>query len=169
MRLWNYQFRSKSAVNVHWTANGLLLWYWGIETWFEINWYFVTIENLYIVTIFHWTNNLKVLKLQLYNCKSVVYFRLWLIQCVKFIHLLLWIWLEVICFVPSSFIVILCLETLGAWQIKIKDFNIRVGIWPSNSIFTLVSILLGELIFYLFELKLYFILLLAANSFSVCT
>ena len=92
----NYQFRSKSVVNVHWTANGLLLWYWGIETWFEIGWYFVNIEKLYIVRIFHWTNNLKVLKLQLYNCKSVVYFRLWLIQCVKILHLELWILYEVI-------------------------------------------------------------------------
>ena len=83
----NYQFRSKSVVNLHWTVNCLLLCYWGIETWFEIGCYFVNIENLYIVTICHSTNNLKVFKLQLYNCKSVVYFRLWLIQCVKFIRL----------------------------------------------------------------------------------
>ena len=91
----NYQFRSKSVVNLHWTVNCLLLCYWGIETWFEIGCYFVNIENLYIVTIFHWTKCLKVYKLQLQNCKSVVYLRLWLIRCLKFIHLLLWILLGV--------------------------------------------------------------------------
>ena len=50
----------------------------------------------------------------------------------------------------------------------ISDFSIRVGRWLNNSIFTLNLFLLEELIFYLFEVKLYLILLLATNIVYAC-
>ena len=74
-------------------------------------------------------------------------------------------------FVSSSFIVTLCLETLQArtnvYQIYIR-FHYSVRGWLSNAICTLVSILLAEFIFYLFEVNLYFILLLAKNILYTC-
>ena len=76
-------------------------------------------------------------------------------------------------FVSSSFIVTLCLETLGAWQIKIQiHIRLQYTCWQMAQQFNLfiAFILLGEFIFYLFEVKLYFIFATCNKYFIyVCT
>ena len=129
MRLWKLSIQIKVCceftLDCQWPTVVLLM-HWNLV----LNWLsFVNIENLYIVTIFHWTKCLKVYKLQLQNCKSVVYLRLWLIRWVKFIHLLLWILLGVY-FHCVKYFYFCKAKIIWAWQICIQcrlKFNPQSG------------------------------------------